>query len=300
MFINILVRNRHTSTPPSPGPARSRSLGSPRLQAAGVVGPDASVFNGLGRLGCGVVLGPPGPLQHLYPLFALQIARLLVPAEHHQHHPVPGSALPDSYLLRGGFLDAAGRRSAISSAPGELGAVHGVTVLSLMGHGRGLSGPQMVARPPIRPPAPRDGEGPRTVLSSAFVVVALAVSIMMGVYAGLRGPAISMTTVTVFSFDGKDFTRVQTTLLTDDGKSAVNTKLDRGFPSYQADAEVRCTPAKSIYFRPPLRQVLRAAHQRVRASSTARFSSGTDDGRHSPGAKEALSGAGASTISACS
>ena len=43
-----------------------------------------------------------------------------------------------------------------------------------------------------------------------------------------------MTTITVFSFDGADFIRVRTTLLTDDGKSALNTKLDHGNPGYQA------------------------------------------------------------------
>jgi hypothetical protein len=43
-----------------------------------------------------------------------------------------------------------------------------------------------------------------------------------------------MTTVTIFSFDGQDFIRTQTTLLTPEGKSAVNTTLDREYASYQA------------------------------------------------------------------
>jgi hypothetical protein len=38
----------------------------------------------------------------------------------------------------------------------------------------------------------------------------------------------------IFSFDGKDFLRTKTTLMTEDGKSAVNTKLDRASPAYQA------------------------------------------------------------------
>lgn len=38
----------------------------------------------------------------------------------------------------------------------------------------------------------------------------------------------------IFSFDGHDFIRTQTTLLTQDGKSAVSTKLDRDTPAYKA------------------------------------------------------------------
>jgi len=39
---------------------------------------------------------------------------------------------------------------------------------------------------------------------------------------------------TIFSYDGKDFVRTQTTLMTEDGKSAVGTKLDHGNPAYGA------------------------------------------------------------------
>ena len=39
---------------------------------------------------------------------------------------------------------------------------------------------------------------------------------------------------TIFSYDGQDFVRTQTTLLTKDGKSAVNTKLDHDTPAYKA------------------------------------------------------------------
>lgn len=38
----------------------------------------------------------------------------------------------------------------------------------------------------------------------------------------------------IFSFDGHDFVRTSTTLVTQDGKSAVNTKLDRDTPAYKA------------------------------------------------------------------
>lgn len=39
---------------------------------------------------------------------------------------------------------------------------------------------------------------------------------------------------TIFTYDGHDFIRTHTTLVTEDGKSAVNTKLDHGSPAYKA------------------------------------------------------------------
>jgi Cache 3/Cache 2 fusion domain len=39
---------------------------------------------------------------------------------------------------------------------------------------------------------------------------------------------------TIFSYDGKDFVRAKTTLVTEAGESAVNTKLDHDTPAYKA------------------------------------------------------------------
>lgn len=39
---------------------------------------------------------------------------------------------------------------------------------------------------------------------------------------------------TIFSYDGKDFVRTKTTLMTEDGKSAVDTKLDHDTDAYKA------------------------------------------------------------------
>jgi methyl-accepting chemotaxis protein-2 (aspartate sensor receptor) len=39
---------------------------------------------------------------------------------------------------------------------------------------------------------------------------------------------------TIFSFDGKDFTRTDTTLIDENGEVAVNTKLDHNNPGYKA------------------------------------------------------------------
>lgn len=44
---------------------------------------------------------------------------------------------------------------------------------------------------------------------------------------------------TIFTYDGQDFIRAQTTLATEDGKSAVNTKLDRKSPAYKDLVEKR-------------------------------------------------------------
>ena len=38
----------------------------------------------------------------------------------------------------------------------------------------------------------------------------------------------------IFSFDGKDFVRTKTTLVTEAGKSAVNTKLEHDTPAFKA------------------------------------------------------------------
>jgi cache 3/cache 2 fusion protein len=39
---------------------------------------------------------------------------------------------------------------------------------------------------------------------------------------------------TVFAYDGQDFVRITTTLVTEKGRSAVNTKLDHDTPAYKA------------------------------------------------------------------
>jgi hypothetical protein len=47
------------------------------------------------------------------------------------------------------------------------------------------------------------------------------------------GIAIAGQESTIFTYDGQDFIRAQTTLATEDGKSAVNTKLDRNSLAYK-------------------------------------------------------------------
>ena len=48
------------------------------------------------------------------------------------------------------------------------------------------------------------------------------------------GIALAGQESTIFTYDGQDFIRKHTTLVTEDGKSAVNTKLKRDNPGYKA------------------------------------------------------------------
>ena len=44
---------------------------------------------------------------------------------------------------------------------------------------------------------------------------------------------------TIFSYDGKDFVRAETTMMKEDGQSAANTKLEHDNPAYKALVEKR-------------------------------------------------------------
>ena len=53
---------------------------------------------------------------------------------------------------------------------------------------------------------------------------------------------------TIFAYDGKDFVRVKTTLVTEEGKSAVNTKLDHDTPAYKALVQKRSYTGDATVF----------------------------------------------------
>ena len=53
---------------------------------------------------------------------------------------------------------------------------------------------------------------------------------------------------TIFSYDGQDFVRTSTTLVTEEGKSAVNTKLDHATPAYKALIEKRSYTGDATVF----------------------------------------------------
>ncbi|HET6798889.1 MAG TPA: Cache 3/Cache 2 fusion domain-containing protein [Gemmatimonadales bacterium] len=76
------------------------------------------------------------------------------------------------------------------------------------------------------------GKSIAIVLGLAFVVALIALT--SGSQSPVAAQAEEKLEATIFSFDGKDFTRTKTTLVTEDGKSAVNTKLDHSTPAYKA------------------------------------------------------------------
>lgn len=53
---------------------------------------------------------------------------------------------------------------------------------------------------------------------------------------------------TIFTYDGQDFLRAQTTLVMEDGKSAVNTKLDRKSPAYKQLVKKRSYSGETMVF----------------------------------------------------
>src|SRR3954464_14942520 len=77
--------------------------------------------------------------------------------------------------------------------------------------------------------------GKQIALVLALALGVLLLSLVSGAgaspAAALVHPKIDAT---IFSFDGKDFVRTQTTLMKEDGKSAANTKLEHDTPAYKA------------------------------------------------------------------
>lgn len=71
-------------------------------------------------------------------------------------------------------------------------------------------------------------------LAAALVVAGALVQVVHahgGARVASQGSALEAT---VFSYDGHDFVRTKTTMMTQDGKSAANTKLDQSSPAYKA------------------------------------------------------------------
>ena len=72
----------------------------------------------------------------------------------------------------------------------------------------------------------------------ALLVLALAAVLIALVEGSSSAQALAQSEAkmeaTIFSYDGKDFVRSRTTMMTEDGKSAVNTKLEHSSPAYQA------------------------------------------------------------------
>lgn len=75
------------------------------------------------------------------------------------------------------------------------------------------------------------------------LVLAASGALMAFVHEGrgsrIAAPASAKLEATIFSYDGQDFVRTKTTLATEKGKSAVNTKLEHDSPAYKALSQKR-------------------------------------------------------------
>ena len=72
------------------------------------------------------------------------------------------------------------------------------------------------------------------------VAVAAAVALLPSVGHGHASGSAAVNPkleATIFSYDGHDFVRTSTTLMTKDGKPAVNTKLEQDNPAFKALSE---------------------------------------------------------------
>jgi len=80
----------------------------------------------------------------------------------------------------------------------------------------------------------RDGKGVVVALLLALAVALMLSGAGTSSQAAAQAQAQAKMEATIFSYDGKDFVRTKTTMLTEDGKSAANTKLDHENPAYKA------------------------------------------------------------------
>jgi methyl-accepting chemotaxis protein len=74
---------------------------------------------------------------------------------------------------------------------------------------------------------------PAVVVLVSTLAVAFMGLVARGTTAALAQAQPKME-ATIFSYDGKDFVRTKTTMVTESGKSAVDTKLDHNSPAYKA------------------------------------------------------------------
>ena len=77
--------------------------------------------------------------------------------------------------------------------------------------------------------------------------LALALSLPTALIVSSASAAEPKLQATVFSFDGKDFVRSETTMM-DKGQSATNSKLDENSPAYEALIEKRSYTGPATLF----------------------------------------------------
>ncbi len=219
-------------------PLAQESIGLSPAQAAAVVGM-MSIFNGLGRIGWASFSDFLGRANTYTLFFVVQIFAFYF-------LPNITSIILFQVVLYliltmygGGFATLPAYIGDLFGTK-QLGAIHGYVLTAWAA--AGIFGPQIVAR---LYEATGSYESVLHIFSAVFAF-ALAVSILMSIY--IINARNRMTAASVFSLDGNDFIRTQTTLLTEDGKSAVNTKLERDNPAYQALLNKNSFTGEAIIF----------------------------------------------------
>ena len=80
---------------------------------------------------------------------------------------------------------------------------------------------------------------------STPVRAGIVLALVLALVAAQTQPKLEAT---IFSYSGEDFVRTQTTLLTKDGQSAINTKLDHDTPAYKALIQKRSYSGEATIF----------------------------------------------------
>lgn len=88
-----------------------------------------------------------------------------------------------------------------------------------------------------RPPTMAQARKPIVLALIVALVGAIAVLSATNGASRLAAQAPSNLAATIFTYDGHDFIRTHTTILTEAGKSAINTKLDPASPAFRALAQ---------------------------------------------------------------
>src|SRR4029453_10599227 len=86
----------------------------------------------------------------------------------------------------------------------------------------------------MRPPQAAPGRGSKGILILFAMVSPLPLLPLIHRGAHAATQTQGKLEATIFSFDGKEFVRAKTTMMTQEGKSAVNTKLEHDNPAYSA------------------------------------------------------------------
>ncbi len=87
----------------------------------------------------------------------------------------------------------------------------------------------------------------RIVVALAFALSGALVAFVPR-HSGAPVAAQAKLDASIFSYDGHNFVRTQTTLMTQDGKSAVGTKLDHDSPAFKALMKKRSYTGEATLF----------------------------------------------------